>query len=758
MSRWSNRRELIPFTSQENRANLMDEISVLDYIRLKMKPENWHRAILPENDPIAGRTAAASLSPSAKHRGFMGRMSDYFQEVTMLGEGEPAAFPIWVLLLIILCSLIAQALIDPQTHPGMRKPWVSLVLYGIGLFAILIAAFVSFRKRSKKIGLFTKLNRDKTAECDQPFELNFQQTFFMVSLTAAAVAFFLFGSNRFNFINVLFWLVSILFAFFSFSKLRTMHEIRRGAHEGTLRLRRTIGGISAFQVLWLAVFCLSIFYRFHLLHTVPTDMFSDHAEKLLDVQDVLRGKTSIFFTRNTGREAFQFYWTVMLLKLFGTGISFLSLKIGTALAGVLTLPFVYLIGKKLFNREVGLIAMGLCGVAYWPNVIDRVALRFAFYPMFAAPAFYYLLSGLVDRKTNRLILSGLFLGFGLQGYSAMRIVPAAFFLFFLMYLATIHSSRRANAVSGFAVLVYFAILAALPLLRILTVMPVNVLYRSLTRISGMETAIETGPLQTLLDNAAKSLIMPFWDNGRIWVHSVPFRPALDFISAAFLAVGLIFFLIRIVRLRRWQDIVLLLSVPLFMLPSILSIAFPDENPSLNRTGAAMIPIFCIAAYGIWVTLRMMLDRLNHSRSAVVMAGILFLALLGTSARLNYRLVFEDYQKNYRQNALNTREMGEVIKGYAASIGDISTAFVVPFPHWADTRLVAISAGFPERDTALDKSQITSLSAGARPLLFLYKSNDSETAQILNATFPDGLEKLHTNPVPGRDFYTYLVPQ
>jgi len=42
---------------------------------------------------------------------------------------------------------------------------------------------------------------------------------------------------------------------------------------------------------------------------VPGEMFSDHAEKLLDVGDVLNGKLSIFFPRNSGREAIQMYLT-----------------------------------------------------------------------------------------------------------------------------------------------------------------------------------------------------------------------------------------------------------------------------------------------------------------------------------------------------------------------------------------------------------------------------------------------------------------
>ena len=91
-------------------------------------------------------------------------------------------------------------------------------------------------------------------------------------------------------------------------------------------------------------------------------MVSDHAEKLLDVWDVLHGQTSIFFPRNTGREAIQMYLTAGIIQLFHTGYTFLSLKIGTILAGLLTLPFIYLLGKELANRRVGLLALLFAGI------------------------------------------------------------------------------------------------------------------------------------------------------------------------------------------------------------------------------------------------------------------------------------------------------------------------------------------------------------------------------------------------------------
>jgi 4-amino-4-deoxy-L-arabinose transferase-like glycosyltransferase len=92
------------------------------------------------------------------------------------------------------------------------------------------------------------------------------------------------------------------------------------------------------------------------------------------------GQTSIFFIRNTGREAFQMYLTAAVARFFGTGLSHMSLKLGTALAGFFTLPFIYLLGKEVGGRWVALLAFVLAGVAYWPNVIARVGTAFSALP------------------------------------------------------------------------------------------------------------------------------------------------------------------------------------------------------------------------------------------------------------------------------------------------------------------------------------------------------------------------------------------
>ena len=174
--------------------------------------------------------------------------------------------------------------------------------------------------------------------------------------------------------------------------------------------------VTRWTLLLLAVTALVVFFHVYRLNGVPAEAWSDQAEKILDVFDITQGQTHIFFPRNTGREGFQMYLTVAVAWLFDSGLSFLSLKIGTVICGLLTLPYLYLLGKEFGGKRIGLLAVLFAGIAYWPNVISRVGLRFTLYPFFAAPTLYYLIRGLRTRRRNDFILSGLFLGIGLHGY------------------------------------------------------------------------------------------------------------------------------------------------------------------------------------------------------------------------------------------------------------------------------------------------------------------------------------------------------
>jgi hypothetical protein len=709
------------------------ELSVLDWVK------SWLRGRplpLPAAEPAEPAAAGAVVSAPDRAR----------VPVTAPGEGEARAwrfspahmrFP-----LALALALIAQ-------HGLERRPESVAVPILIYLAAAALAGWAMWAG---------DLHVELPADVDllgKP--LSFRPVLLVAGAILSVGAFFGASGNRFRDTGVLAWVGATVLTLLAFwdgdLRLRPAWERVRT----WLRAPRIHLTLDAWGLAVLAVVGLTAFFRFYRLSSVPGEMVSDQAEKLLDVYDVLSGTPSVFFPRNTGREALQFYMAAATALLFGTGLSYITLKIGTALAGWVALPFVYLFGKEVGGRKVGLLAFLLAGVAYWPNVISRVGLRFPLYPLFVAPALYYLARGLRRRSRNDLLLCGLVVGMGLHGYTPARVIPLVVTLGVALFL--FHREARGQrwaAVSWLIGAGVMALIVLLPLLRVSFEMPDMILFRILSRVGETERELPGSAWRIFFSNVWNALRMFGWDDGEVWVNSIPHRPALDWISAALFHLGALLAAIRYLRRRSWMDLFLLLSIPVLMLPSIMSLAFPGENPAPNRASGAMVPVFVLAAFPLAAWFDWVAARWRTTLGRAMWASVACLLLAGAVV-LNYRLVFVQYADQYRRSAWPTSIAGAVVRDFAESVGTYDTAHVVAYPHWWDTRLVGINAGQPTRDYAIWPDDFGTLAGETRAQLFLLNPNDTDGLARLQDQFPGGALTQRTSSDDGHEFLIYFVP-
>jgi hypothetical protein len=563
--------------------------------------------------------------------------------------------------------------------------------------------------------------------------------------------------NRFRITTLVFWsmaLLSIVLALWDGNISLKPWRKRLRTWLSTTRIQITLDRWGLILVLAMG---LSIYFRVVNLVTVPPEMTSDHAEKLYDVVDILNGHYSIFFTRNTGREALQFYMAAATTKLFGTGISFITLKIGIVAAGILALPFIYLLGKEVAGKEGGLAAMALTGIGYWPNVISRTGLRFTFYPLFTAMAFYFLIRGLRRGSRNDFLRCGLVAGIALQSYSPARVVPVVIAFGVVMFLLHRKAKGQRWAITSWLIAAgLVALVVFIPLMRYALEHPDIFMSRMQTRIFGDGAPLDINPWAVFLKNVWNGLLMYGKDGGAVWVNCIPFRPALDWVTGALFHLGIVILVVRYVRYRHWADLFLLLSIPILQLPSTLAIAFPAENPATNRAAGAYIPAFIaagLAMTAIWAWVQ----KQMHGRRRTLVGLFIPLLLFTLAASENYSLVFDTYADRYSRTALNTSEAGYVIRDFAESIGDYETAHVVSFPYWLDTRLVGIWAGKPHRDYETWPKDFENFIGETRSQLFILNPNDTAALESLRTLFPDGRLTLKESQMEGRDLLLFVVP-
>ena len=703
----------------------MEEPSLLDYLKSKL---SLRRTLSSDADvePQEDRSESKpSLSTNTRKGSFIRN------------------FP-WRSLLALILAIFAQRLLEPvDSNPKLG------VFFYVSSGLLLVYALL---KKEWTIPEYPE-------QANGTLNLSVRKIPLFFFIPLLFLSFLAFSGNEFTGLNLVLWLSVIiagLAAFWIPQKTwnweTIKHKVVTFARNPVLALKLT-----PWKVLVLLVFCMAAFFHLSQINTVPLEMTSDHTEKLLDVNDVLNGNYSIFFPRNAGREPIQFYLSAALIRLFGTGLTFFTLKIGMGLAFLGSLYYVYQLGKEVGGRWTGLLTMLFIGFAAWTNIIARVGMRLVLTPVFVAPMLFYLFRGMRRMNRNDLLLSGVFLGLGMLGYSAFRIVPLVVIVALIVYLVRQNFDQASRSlVWGFGLLALFALVFALPLVRVAIQEPNIIGMRMISRMTGVEKAIPGSVIAVFFNNFWNAATMPFWRDGSTWVISVTNRPALDVISAVFYFFGLVLMIYRWIRTRTWQDLVLMISIPILMLPSILSLAFPDENPSLSRAGGAVIPILLITAIGfetllssLWKQSRKVLGKIL----VVVLAGILVVV----SARQNYDLVFNQYADQYNNATWNSAQMGAVARDFIDSFGNPETVWVVGVPHWVDTRLVAMNAGYLTRDYAIWPQDLELTLSETRAKLFFVKFDDQIGMGRLQELYPNGFVAFHESDVEGREFYTYIVP-
>ncbi|MGW8250415.1 MAG: hypothetical protein ACWGO1_07210, partial [Anaerolineales bacterium] len=116
-----------------------------------------------------------------------------------------------------------------------------------------------------------------------------------------------------------------------------------------------------------------------------------------------------------------------------------------------------------------------------------------------------------------------------------------------------------------------------------------------------------------------------------------------------------------------------------------------------------------------------------------------------------------YQAVFAQSSWNTSEMGQVIRQFTSSVGSPDSAWVVAYPHWVDTRLVGMNAGYPLKDYAIWPDQFAETTADPGAKLFLVKPEDGQALQTLQGLYPQGVLTEYQSKLEFHNFLMYFVP-
>ena len=283
-----------------------DELTVLDYVKALLTP--W-------------RGAPPTIPPLEEAKDGDPDNTDKLEEPSAVEMLIPAEQPVpitpgdipeerttvipWRAIIAVGLALAAQISLEP----GTERSWG----LGLGLY-IAAAALVIWANYQGEWSLPAYPAVRKKID-----NLQVRWVYLIAGAVFSLLAFLTLGGNRFNLINLLLWISGIVFISIGFWKPTGMSLLSfwRGLVGGKSDRDWSIK-ISSWSIILMISAAVVIFFRSYRMGSVPPEMVSDHAEKLLDIWELINGELRIFFPRNTGREGFQMYLTALVIKVFGT--------------------------------------------------------------------------------------------------------------------------------------------------------------------------------------------------------------------------------------------------------------------------------------------------------------------------------------------------------------------------------------------------------------------------------------------------------
>ncbi|MBI5292364.1 MAG: glycosyltransferase family 39 protein [Chloroflexi bacterium] len=376
---------------------------------------------------------------------------------------------------------------------------------------------------------------------------------------------------------------------------------------------------------WAACLCIvgiGAALRFYALGRVPYGIYHDEAFYGLDAMSVLRGAHPIFFSANNGREPLYIYLLSLSVAAFGR--TPFGLRFASAVIGTLTIPATYLLGRALFNRRVGLLAMAVCAVTFWPVALSRVSFRAGALPLFLGLAVALGWLGVQRRKLPLAILGGVAYGLAFNTYTAARVTPLAFAVFVVIAVWFCRTpapvlprsggaggERQENRLINSAISALSAVniewreVIAFLISTILVVAPLGVyalahraqVFAREGQVSILETERGGSLVASLAKHAALAAGMFGGRGDTIARHNLPGRPVFDAWTFLFFVAGLGWLAVH--SRKRPSAAFVLVWLAVAIAPTVLA----EDTPHFLRSIAMLPVLWLVPALGfeaLWV--------------------------------------------------------------------------------------------------------------------------------------------------------------
>ena len=383
---------------------------------------------------------------------------------------------------------------------------------------------------------------------------------------------------------------------------------------------------------------LAALLRLYALDGAPPGLYHDQAYNGLDALGVLGGDTPLFFTSNNGREPLFIYGAALSIRLLGATPG--ALRLVSAIAGSLTIPALYALGRELFGRRVAAIAALLAVSTIWTLNLSRLAFRAVLFPPLAALALLFLWRGYRRRRPATMAWAGALYGALFYTYLAARFSVIVMGLYVLL---TLWRERRTFWWRGWCLWALAALVVVTPLAWTLLSQP-QALERT-GQVAIWNPAINGGDLPGTLARHVWRTLRAFIDRGdTIPRHNVPGRAIFSPLITGAFWLGIIgAFVWRKKQAAVW---LCLLWLGIMLLPTVLA----EDAPHFLRASGCLPALFFVPAWGLDDLWRRLESRRWGRFAPGLIAAILLLSAVGDVAVYRRHLASEAVYYNFESGA------------------------------------------------------------------------------------------------------------
>lgn len=378
---------------------------------------------------------------------------------------------------------------------------------------------------------------------------------------------------------------------------------------------------------------VATFLRFYKLATLPPGLHPDEAANGLDVISMIeKGKFAAIYDTNGPREALFLYlqgifvWIGHTFHIASLDYTPLSLRIAPAIIGVITVWALYLLGKELYSKNVGLFAAVALTVSAWHIQFSRNGFRAIMAPLALTLLFYFFIKAYREGKLKYYVATGVTFALGFYTYLSFRMAPLVLIalLIFILVKDKKFLSKNWKNISWMAV-AFFVVM--IPMFIHFYHVPGDMLGRSSTSIMNKE--LNGGdPVKTFFVGIGKTALMFNVHGDENYRHNLGGTPMLDPIIGILFWIGVV---ITLTRLNKIEYFLLLMWVGALSLPEILT---AEGIPhALRIVGIMPVVFLCVGIAVAWIIEKLKADKFTTT---------IFLTLLVVSGAFGYYKYFVDF--------------------------------------------------------------------------------------------------------------------